>query len=147
MKRNDKTGLIERDSFITKTGGIALAVLLILSLCAFGGCSSTGTLHKPTTAANAGTSALVAYAVAGAAAGQYLALPLCAATPVYPCKTQAINDKLALADTAAYTAAKAADAAGDAKAAQPKIDALADAVNSPEVKTQTDLAAKKGATP
>ena len=85
---------------------IALMVLAVaLSAC------GANTLHKPTTAGNAGTSALVAYAVAGAAAGKYLALPLCAQPPVYPCKTQAINDKVALADTAAYNAAVAADAA------------------------------------
>lgn len=100
--------------------------VLLATLAVVAGCAET--LHKPTTAGNAGTSALVAYAVAGAAAGKYLAYPLCAAPPVYPCKTQAINDKVALADTAAYNAAVAADSASasaaDKAAASAKLDEL-----------------------
>lgn len=87
----------------------ALSFILATSLF-LGGCAEN--LHKPTTPGNAGTTALVAYAVAGFTAGKYFALPLCATPPVYPCKTQALNDRLLLADTAAYNAAKAADAAG-----------------------------------
>lgn len=74
-------------------------------------------IHKPTTLGNAGTAALVAYSVAGAGVGEYLALPLCAKPPVYPCKVQSINDKLAAADNAAYAAAVAADKAADAASA------------------------------
>ena len=88
---------------------VALSVLLAVT-----GCSTN--LHKPTTAANAGTTALVAYSIAGAGVGQYLALPFCATPPVYPCKTPALNQQLATADTAAYNAAVAADnAAGNAQ--------------------------------
>lgn len=112
--------------------------ILLAALAVVAGCAEN--LHKPTTAGNAGTSALVAYAIAGAAAGKYLAYPLCATPPVYPCKTQAINDKVALADTAAYNAAVAADAAsasaGDKAVATAKLDELkaankAAGVNSP----------------
>lgn len=85
---------------------LALVLALTVSACA-------ENFHKPTTAGNAGTTALVAYAVSGAAASQYLALPLCATPPVYPCKTQAANERIAAADTAAYNAAKAADAAAN----------------------------------
>lgn len=116
-----------------------LVLAMILSLCAFPGC--TDTMHKPTTAANAGTSALVAYSVAGAGVGQYLALPLCATPPVYPCKTQAINDKLAAADTVAYNAAVAADNAVNDVAAQAKAKAAADALKAESTKA---TAASKG---
>lgn len=85
---------------------------VIAGLLCLAGCAGKS-LHKPTTAGNAGTQALVAYSVAGAGVGQYLALPLCATPPVYPCKTQAINDRLVAADTAAYNAAMAANAAGN----------------------------------
>lgn len=88
---------------------LIIAFLFVATL-GIGGCAEN--LHKPTTPENAGTTALVAYAVAGFTAGKYFALPLCATPPVYPCKTQALNDRLLLADTAAYNAAKAADAAG-----------------------------------
>ena len=117
-----------------------LTALLSLALIVVGGCAEK--LHKPTTAGNAGTTALVAYAVAGFSAGKYFALPLCATPPVYPCKTQSINDRLLLADTAAYNAAKAADQAGGA-AAKVKADnankELAKLTAAPEVKTQVDL--------
>jgi hypothetical protein len=107
---------------------VFMAALLAVVLSA---CGTSGTLHKPTTAGNAGTSALVAYATAGAAAGKYLALPLCATPPIYPCKTQAINDKVALADTAAYNAAVAADAASataaDKASATKKLNELKEA--------------------
>lgn len=116
--------------------------ILALAILMFTGCAQT--LHKPTTAGNAGTSALVAYAIAGYTAGQYLGLPLCAATPVYPCKTQAINDKVVAADLAAYTAAVAADQAGNAAAAAGQINALKGVNASTEVKTQVDLKAKMG---
>jgi hypothetical protein len=124
-----------------------LAVLaLVCGLSAFGGCSTTGTPHAPTTAANAGTSALVVYSVAGFTAGQYLALPLCATPAVYPCKTQVVNDRLVLADSAAYAAAVAADSAGNSPAAQAKaaaaLAALQGANTDPAVKTQVDLAKK-----
>lgn len=85
-------------------------LLAFILVCSIAGCAEN--LHKPTTPENAGTTALVAYAVAGFTAGKYFALPLCATPPVYPCKTQALNDRLLAADTAAYNAAKAADAAG-----------------------------------
>jgi hypothetical protein len=112
-------------------------LMAVVMLCAFAvvaGCGAT--LHKPTTAGNAGTSALVAYAVAGFTAGQYLKLPVCAATPVYPCKTQAVNDRLVAADLAAYSAAVAADHAGNASLAQPQIDALKAATAAPDVQAQ-----------
>jgi hypothetical protein len=114
--------------------GIFLAAL---ALAVVAGCGAT--LHKPTTPGNAGTSALVAYATAGFTAGKYLAMDLCATPPVYPCKTQVINDKVLLADTAAYLAAKAADAAGDAAQAAPEIDALKQLNASPEVHDQVKL--------
>lgn len=116
-----------------------VALLIALSLVV--GCA--GTLHKPTTAGNAGTTALVAYAAAGFTAGQYFSLPLCATPPVYPCKTQSINDKLATFDTAAYKAAKAADAGGNPAGADNEIKALNDANATPEVKTQVDLVKAK----
>lgn len=81
--------------------------LTFFAVAFLSGCAEN--LHKPTTAGNAGTSALVAYSVAGAGVGQYLALPLCGTPPVYPCKTAAMNQNLAVADTAAYNAAIAAD--------------------------------------
>ena len=84
-----------------------LSILLLASFTLAGGCAST--LHKPTTAGNAGTTALVAYGVAGAGVADYLALPLCHTPPAYPCKTQVINDRLVLANRAAYQAAIAAD--------------------------------------
>lgn len=115
--------------------------LLLFALAACQGCAEN--LHKPTTAANAGTSALVAYAAAGFTAAQYLKLPLCATPPAYPCKMQAINDKLLAADMAAYTAARAADAAGNAAQAAPQINALQSINASPEVQSQT----KNGGTP
>lgn len=122
---------------------VVAAAIAVLSLCAFPGCAET--LHKPTTVGNAGTTALVAYAAGGYTAGKYFALPLCAPTPVYPCKTQAINDKLLLADTAAYKAAKAADAASATAAekeqAAKDIAALKDLNASSEVRKQVDLAA------
>lgn len=94
-----------------KSFTLSLALVALLSLA---GCAES--LHKPTTAANAGTTALVAYSIAGAGVGQYLALPFCAAPAVYPCKTPALNQQLATADTAAYNAAVAADnAAGNAQ--------------------------------
>lgn len=88
---------------------VFIVALLLASLVGIAGCAEN--LHKPTTVGNAGTTALVAYSAAGVAAGKYLALPLCATPAVQPCKTQAINDKVAAADTAAYNAAVAADAA------------------------------------
>lgn len=115
---------MKRKTIVTFLPAFALAFIT--------GCAST--LHKPTTAGNAGTSALVAYASAGFIAGQYLALPVCGTPAVLPCKTQVVNDKVTLADTAAYTAAKAADAAGNAAQATPKIDALKALNESPEVK-------------
>lgn len=95
----------------------ATSVMLCLQ---FAGCATN--LHKPTTAGNAGTQALVAYSVAGAGVGQYLALPLCAIPPVYPCKTQQINDRLVAADTAAFNAAMAANNAGSDPNASVKAD-------------------------
>lgn len=92
-----------------------LSICLSLAFVALAACGEN--LHKPTTVGNAGTTALVAYSVAGAGVAQYLALPLCANPPVYPCKTKALNDKLAAADTAAYKAAVAADQAADAASA------------------------------
>lgn len=84
-----------------------IATLLLTASLAMAGCATN--LHKPTTAGNAGTTALVAYGVAGAGVADYLALPLCHTPPSYPCKTQAINDRLVLANRAAYQAAIAAD--------------------------------------
>jgi hypothetical protein len=123
----EKTGLI-------RALGLFLATCL---LAVMAGCA--GTLDKPTTPGNAGTSALVAYSVAGFTAGQYLAFPLCANPPVYPCKTQEINDKLVAADAAAYAAAKAADAAGDPSRADPEIGELKSLNALPEVRSQIQL--------
>jgi len=108
----------------------ALVLAVTLSACA-------ENIHKPTTAGNAGTTALVAYSIAGAGVGQYLALPLCATPPVYPCKTQAINDRLAAADTAAYNAAVAADNAANDAAAQANAKAAADALKAESTKATT----------
>jgi len=99
-----------------------LASLLTLALAACGG----ERLHKPTTAGNAGTTALVAYYAANRAAVKYIELPRCVTPRVLPCSDQSVVDKIALADTAAYDAAKAADAAGaSAQAKQDAADALA----------------------
>lgn len=97
------------------------ATILALALAACGG----ERLHKPTTAGNAGTTALVAYFAANRAAVKYIELPRCATPRVLPCSDQAVVDKIARADTAAYDAAKAADAAGaSAQAKQDAADAL-----------------------
>lgn len=95
-------------------------MLLTASLALSAGCAET--LHKPTTAGNAGTSALIAYSVAGAGVGQYLALPFCAQPPVYPCKTHALNQSLSVADTAAYNAAVAVDDAANGPNSAAAID-------------------------
>lgn len=124
------------------------AAAMLCAVVALTACGTTGSLHKPTTAGNAGTTALVAYAVSGATAANYFALSVCATPAVYPCKTQALNDQLKRADTAAYDAAVAADAAGNPAAAQPKIDELTQLVRRPEVKSQVDLAkAQTGGAP
>lgn len=119
--------------------GAGMFTFLLAIACAMGGCA-TGTLHKPTTAGNAGAYAVATYSAAGIAAGKYFALPLCAATPVYPCKTQAVNGKLLAADTAAHDAAIAADhAVNDPTKQKAAADALKDlnAENAkPEVKGQ-----------
>jgi hypothetical protein len=137
---------MSRETIITGAGngmrkagwGRALGLFLATCLLAvMAGCA--GTLDKPTTPGNAGTSALVAYSVAGFTAGQYLAFPLCANPPVYPCKTQEINDKLVAADAAAYAAAKAADAAGDPSRADPEIGELKSLNALPEVRSQIQL--------
>lgn len=130
--------------------GLKYALSFILATSLFlGGCASS--LHKPTTAGNAGTTALVAYAVAGFGAGKYFALSTCAKPPVFPCKNQAVNDRLLLADTAAYNAAKAADAAGASQVqkdnALAKIDELKRQNAAPEVKTQVDMVKPAGGTP
>lgn len=112
----------------------ALSLVLTLAACA------GQTLHKPTTAGNAGTTALIAYAISGATAAKYFALPLCTTTPVYPCKTQTLNDNLARADTAAYNAAKAADAAANnpllQQNATEKLENLKATLVRPEVSSQ-----------
>lgn len=103
-----------------------ITALTLCAVLALAGCAEN--LHKPTTVGNAGTTALVAYFAANRAAVKYVELPRCATPPVLPCSTQAIVDKIALADTAAYDAAKAADAAAGTQAdkddAQKKLDAL-----------------------
>ena len=91
-----------------------LTALLSLALAVVTGCGPRATIHKPTMPEQVGTSAVIAYAVAGFAAGQYFAYPLCTQPlTVVPCKTQAINDSLRKANKIAYDAAKAADAAVD----------------------------------
>jgi hypothetical protein len=119
---------------------LMLAVALC-SLAIVAGCGAT--LHKPTTEGNAGTTALIAYSVAGFTAGQYFKLPLCGTPAVQPCKTQAVNDRLLAADTAAHDAAVAADRAGNNPAAKAKAAAAKkqlEGINgSPEVKSQVDL--------
>ena len=106
----------------------ATAIVLCALLAACG-----ENIHKPTTIGNAGTAALVAYSVAGEGVAQYLALPLCARPPVYPCKTQSANDALVKADTAAYNAAVAADSVASAAskaAAQKANQELSDALKA-----------------
>ena len=98
------------------------AVLLTCAIAALTACGGN-TLHKPTTTANAGTTALGAYAVGGYSARQYLKLPFCGTPAVQPCKTVALNKNVGDADDAAYKAAIAADAA--AAGAQDKADAQA----------------------
>jgi hypothetical protein len=130
---------------------LSLALVMLLALCA--GCAAT--LHKPTTTGNAGTSALVAYASAGFVVSKYLALPLCEKPPQYPCKTQATNDRLLAADTAAHDAAVAADKAGNDNNKQVTATAalanLGSALNDPYVKSQIAIVnsntAKGGAQP
>lgn len=89
--------------------GASMMSLVLAAACFMGGCAEK--LHKPTTVGNAGTTALVAYFAANQAATKYIALPRCAAPPVQPCSVQSVVDKIATADTAAYNAAMAADAA------------------------------------
>jgi len=115
-------------------------MLLTASLALMPGCADK--LHKPTTAGNAGTTALVAYSVAGAGVGQYLALPLCATPPVYPCKTQVINDRLVAADTAAFNAAMAANAAGNDPNAAVKANKAADELR--KIATEAKVASTGG---
>jgi hypothetical protein len=121
----------------------------LLLACALGACANF--IHKPTTTGNAGVAALVTYGVSGAAAGTYFALPLCATHPVYPCKTQAANDRLDAADQAAHDAAIAADkaaTAGNKQAAADKKAELDKQLADPEIKKQIDLAkAKTGGAP
>lgn len=106
-----------------------ITAILLTATLALAGCAET--LHKPTTVGNTGTSALVAYFAANRAAVKYIEMPRCATPAVQPCSTQAVVDKVALADTAAYNAAKAADAAAataaDKQAAQDKLKALQEA--------------------
>lgn len=92
-----------------------VAALLVASLAA---CSHT--LPKPNNPQTAGVEALVAYGLAAHVAGQYLALPFCTKPlTVFPCKTPEIAAKVKLADTAAYNAAVAADAAANGPNAVP----------------------------
>lgn len=87
------------------------ASVALLSACA------GQSLLVPTTAGNAGTTALAAYSIEGVGVNrQVQKQPTCAAVPVYPCVSQAIKDKLDAADEAAWRAAKAADAAGATQA-------------------------------
>lgn len=89
------------------------ALLIACLLAVVAGCGATGTLHKPTTAGNVGTTALVAYTLEGVSVTrQVLKQPTCATPAVYPCVPQAIKAKVDAVDQAAYLAAKAADAAG-----------------------------------
>ncbi len=126
---------------------------ILVALLSLAGCGDM--LHKPTTAGNAGTSALVAYSAAGYVVGKYLGLPLCATPAVYPCKTQSTNDRLLAADTAAHDAAVAADKAGNDTNAQvtanARLQALGSQLNDPYVKSQLAIvnanAAKGGAQP
>jgi hypothetical protein len=77
----------------------AIAIAILLALCA--GCNTT--LHKPTTAGNVGTTALVAYSVEGVGlARQVLKQPTCATPPVYPCVTAEAKQKVDAADEAAW---------------------------------------------
>ena len=105
----------------------------------------THTLPKPNNPQTAGVEALVAYGLAGHVAGQYLALPLCTQPlTVVPCKTQAIADKVKLADTAAYNAAVAADAAANGPNAAPLAQ---DAVTKIESLKAANAEAIKGSKP
>jgi hypothetical protein len=105
---------------------VVAAVMLAIVAC------GPTTLPKPNTPQQAGVEALVAYGLAGHVAGQYLALPLCTKPlTTVPCKTADIAARVAAADTAAYNAAVAADAAVNdptkQQAAASKIKALRDA--------------------
>lgn len=101
---------------------LALVLAVTLSACAGNG------LHKPTTVGNAGTTALVAYFAANQAATKYIALPRCGQPAVQPCSVQSVVDRVADADTAAFNAALAADAASATQAekdkAKSKLDEL-----------------------
>ena len=106
----------------------ALAFCACAMLAGCGGAS----LPKPNTPQQAGVEALVAYGLAGHVAGQYLALPLCTSPlTVVPCKTADIAARVAAADTLAYNAAVAADAAvndpAKQQAAASSLKALQDA--------------------
>ena len=132
--------------------GPALAMLCVFALAAvMGGCGPTGKVHKPTTVSNAGGAALVAYSGAGYIASKYFALEPCATPPVYPCKVKSVNDRLLEIQTAAYNAAKAADAVGASQAQKDDaIEKLAELKRmnaEPEVAKQLALVKPKGGTP
>jgi len=134
------TGFVAREVTLGYIGAMLVLAFVIGTFAIIGACSSN--LHKPTTAGNAGTTALVAYSVAGAGVGQYLALPLCATPPVYPCKTQVINDRLMAADTAAYNAAMAANSAGNDPNAAVKANKAADELR--KIATEAKVASTGG---
>jgi hypothetical protein len=107
------------------------AMLLICAIAALSACGGAS-LPKPNTPQQAGVEALVAYGLAGHVAGQYLALPVCTnPLTAVPCKTADIAARVAAADTLAYNAAVAADAAVNdttkQQAASSSLKALQDA--------------------
>jgi hypothetical protein len=109
-------------------------------------------LHKPNEVGGSLVATDFTYAAAGYAVGKYLGLPLCATPPVYPCKTQAINDRLVAANRAAFQAVLAANAAGATQAQKDAVvtkqKALADEAADPEVQKQLKLLdAKNGGAP
>jgi len=126
----------------------ALTLFCVFAVaCVAGGCAGTGKIDTPTTVSNAGGAAGVTYAVAGKYASYYFALDVCATPPVYPCKVMSVNNKLLEVDTAAYNAAKAANAVGATQVqrdnAAAKLAELNRANADPAVRAQVDLAKSK----
>lgn len=122
----------------------ALALLCVFAVACLSGCGGTNGLHKPNDVGGAVIATDFTYSAAGYTVGKYLGLPLCATPPVYPCKLQAINDRLVLANRAAYQAVMAAQAGGgSAQNATDKKAALSKELDDPEVKKQLELLAAK----
>lgn len=129
----------------------SLLLASVFAIACLSGCGGQS-VHKPDNAGGAVIATDFTYAAAGYTVGKYLGLPLCDNPPVYPCKTQAINDRLVLANRAAFQAVLAANSAGATAAQKAEVGtkqkALAEAAADPEVQKQIKLLdAKNGGAP